>query len=71
MLKRVDTAVYTSIEAVGDGSFGGSLVFGMAEDGLDYSASNPEELTDDITAQLDDFKQQIIDGTIVVPDTPA
>ena len=71
MLKRVDTAVYTAIEGVGSGTFGGSLVFGMAEDGLDYSASNPDELTSDITAQLDEFKQQIIDGEIVVPDSPA
>jgi basic membrane lipoprotein Med (substrate-binding protein (PBP1-ABC) superfamily) len=43
----------------------------MAEEGLDYSQSNPEELTADITAQLDEFKQQIIGGEIVVPDSPA
>ncbi len=71
MLKRVDTAVYTAIAGVGDGSFGGSLVFGMAEEGLDFATSNPEQLTDDIVTQLDDFKAQIIDGTIVVPDVPA
>jgi basic membrane protein A and related proteins len=70
MLKRVDVAVYNSIEAVGSGTFGGSQVFGMAEDGVDYADSNPEQLTADITEQLDEFKQQIIDGTIVVPDTP-
>ena len=71
MLKRVDVAVYNAIQAVGEGSFGDSFVFGMAEDGVDYSTSNPDELTSDITEQLDEFKQQIIDGTIVVPDTPA
>jgi basic membrane protein A len=71
MLKRVDTAVYNAIQGVGDGTFGGSLVFGMAEDGLDYSKSNTEELTEDITAQLDEFKPLIIDGTIEVPETPA
>jgi basic membrane protein A len=71
MLKRVDVAVYNAIQAVGeDGEIGGSEVFGMAEDGVDYADSNPEELTADITEQLDEFKQQIIDGTIVVPDTP-
>jgi len=70
MLKRVDVAVFNSIEAVGAGSLGGSQVFGMAEDGVDYATSNPEELTADITEQLDAFKQQIIDGTIVVPETP-
>ena len=70
MLKRVDVAVYNAIEAVGAGNFGGSQVFGMAEGGVDYSTSNPEELTADITEQLDEFKQQIIDGTIVVRETP-
>jgi basic membrane protein A and related proteins len=70
MLKRVDVAVFNAIEAVGAGSLGSSQVFGMAEDGVDYATSNPEELTADITEQLDEFKQQIIDGTIVVPDTP-
>jgi len=70
MLKRVDVSVYNAIEAVGNDSFGGSQVFGMAEDGVDYATSNPEQLTSDITEQLDAFKQQIIDGTIVVPETP-
>ena len=70
MLKRVDVAVYNAIQAQGEGSFGGSQVFGMAEDGVDYATSNPDQLTADITEQLDQFKQQIIDGTIVVPDTP-
>ena len=70
MLKRVDVAVFNAIEAVGAGSLGGSQVFGMAEDGVDYATSNPEELTADITEQLDEFKQQIIDGTIVVRETP-
>ena len=70
MLKRVDVAVYNAIQAEGEGNFGGSQVFGMAEDGVDYATSNPEALTADITEQLDQFKQQIIDGTIVVPDTP-
>ena len=70
MLKRVDVAVFNSIEAVGAGSLGSSQIFGMAEDGVDYATSNPEELTADITEQLDGFKQQIIDGTIVVPETP-
>ena len=72
MLKRVDTAVYNAIEASERGTFeGGSLVFGMAEDGLDYSQSNPEQLTADIIEQLDAFKAQIIDGTITVPEAPA
>jgi basic membrane protein A len=72
MLKRVDTAVYNSIQAVGDGSFEpGGVVFGMADEGVDYSQSNTAELTDDIVSQLDDYKAQIIDGSITVPEDPA
>jgi basic membrane protein A len=72
MLKRVDTATYNAIQQVGDASFTpGGVVFGLTEDGLDYSKSNTAELTADITAKLDEFKQQIIDGTIVVPESPA
>ena len=37
----------------------------------DACQSNPEQLTSDIVEQLDEFKAQIIDGTIVVPDTPS
>ncbi|HKE53790.1 MAG TPA: BMP family ABC transporter substrate-binding protein [Actinomycetota bacterium] len=73
MLKRVDVAVYNAVQAVGDGKFEstGSQVFGMAEGGVDYATSNPEQLTSDITEQLDKYKQQIIDGTIVVPEKPS
>jgi basic membrane protein A len=70
MLKRVDVATYNVIKQTGEGSFvTGPQVFGLAEDGLDFSTSNPE-LTQDIIDQMNDYKQQIIDGTIVVPDDP-
>jgi basic membrane protein A len=73
MLKRVDTAVRDAIAAVSEGTFQGATaqVFGLAEQGVDYSQSNAEILTPDIVAKLDEFKQQIIDGTIVVPEDPA
>ena len=72
MLKRVDTAVHDAIQQVGEGSLAaGNTVFGMAEGGVDYSKSNTDLMTDDMIAQLDDLKQQIIDGTITVPDTPS
>ena len=71
MLKRVDTAVYNSIQQVGDGSFvAGPQVFGLAEKGLDYSKSNTAEMTQDIIDQLEAFRQQIISGDIVVPEDP-
>jgi basic membrane protein A len=71
MLKRVDTAVHDAIEAQGgDGLDAGGQVFGMAEGGVDYSKSNTELMTEDITTEVDDLKQQIIDGAITVPETP-
>jgi basic membrane protein A and related proteins len=71
MLKRVDTAVYDTISAMGEGNFtAGASVFGMAEEGVDYSTSNPTELTQDIIDQLEAFRAKIISGEIVVPTDP-
>lgn len=69
MLKRVDVAVFNTIEAHVNGEFtAGANVFGLADDGVGYSTSGG--FIDDITDQLEDYKQQIIDGDIVVPTTP-
>ena len=71
MLKRVDTAVYNAIEQVGSASFApGATVFGLAEEGLDFSTSNTAELTQDIIDQLEEFRTQIIAGDIVPPEDP-
>jgi basic membrane protein A len=71
MLKRVDTAVYDAISQTAEDNFTtGFQVFGMAEEGVDYSKSNTEELTEDIIAEVDGYKQQIIDGEITVPEAP-
>jgi basic membrane protein A len=72
MLKGVDVALYNTISAVIDGTVkGGPQVFGLAEEGVDFAASNPELLTEDIVTQLNDFKEQIISGEIVIPEEPA
>jgi basic membrane lipoprotein Med (substrate-binding protein (PBP1-ABC) superfamily) len=39
-------------------------VFGIAEDGISYATSNPELLTEDIVAAIEEYKAQILDGTI-------
>ena len=75
MLKRVDTAVYDTIKAVSEDNFTtGFQVFGLAEDGVDYAVNefndNDQLLSSDIQAKLDEYKQQIIDGEITVPDKP-
>jgi basic membrane protein A len=75
MLKRVDTAIYNAIKQTADDAFEpGTQVFGLAEDGVDYAVNefndNDDLLSQDIQDQLDEFKQQIIDGDIKVPTEP-
>jgi len=71
MVKHVDTAVYDVIKEATEGNFThGTRVFGLKEGGVDYATSNTALLTPDIKAKLDAYKQQIIDGTITVPDQP-
>lgn len=70
MIKRVDVAVFETIRAVNDGTFeGGVRVFDLASNGVGYSTTGGH--IDDIVDQLETFRQQIIDGEIEVPDTPA
>ncbi len=69
MLKRVDVSVYDTIKAQVDGMFaGGFQLFDLSVDGVGYSTSGG--FVDDIAADLDAFKAQIISGEIVVPTTP-
>jgi basic membrane protein A and related proteins len=71
MLKRVDTAGFEAIRDQVEGSFqSGFQSFGLAEEGVDYATSNPDLLTPDIQAELDTFKEQIINGEITVPEEP-
>jgi len=71
MLKRVDVAVYQATQAVIDGTFtAGNTVYDLSVDGVGYSTTG-DFLTADQIAQIEKFKAQIIDGTIVVPTVPA
>jgi basic membrane protein A and related proteins len=72
MLKRVDTAVHDTIEAVANDEFEpGFRTFGLAEAGVDYADSNPDLLTEEMQAAMDEAKQAIIDGEITVPEEPS
>ncbi len=71
MLKRVDTAVYNAIKQTGEGNYvTGFQVFGLADDGVGYSQSNEEALTPEVIEVVDGYAEQIINGDIVVPETP-
>lgn len=66
MLKKVDVAVYDFISTVVDGNFApGTVTYDLEKDGVGYSTTGGA--IDDITDKLDDYKQQIIDGSITVP----
>jgi basic membrane protein A len=68
--KKVDQAVYSTIQDAANGDFqgGGVSVFGLAEDGVGPGEFNSDVTTED-KQKLDEIKQQIIDGDITVPDT--
>src|SRR5436190_8863461 len=72
MIKRVDTATDDTIEAVADGSFKGGKdeVFDLKSDGIGYSTSNTQLMTQDIINTVNQYKQKILSGQIVPPDTP-
>lgn len=69
MLKRVDVAVFEIISAQVNGDFdSGNVVYDLSVDGVGYSTSGG--FVDDIVPQLEDFREQIVAGDIVVPTDP-
>jgi basic membrane protein A len=69
MLKQVDVATFDFIKAVSEGKFtAGTKVYDLKAGGVGYSTTGGK--IDDIKAKLDGYKQQIIDGKIVVPTKP-
>ena len=70
MLKKVEVAVFDTIERVANGeSVGGAVTnYNLEADGVAYSTSGG--YIDDIVDQLEELKAQIISGEIEVPTTP-
>ena len=64
MLKRVDVAVYDTIEEFTERRARGrpGRSFDLANDGVGYSTTGGH--VDEIAGQLEELKQQIIDGEI-------
>jgi basic membrane protein A len=70
MVKRVDVAVFDFLSSVAEGEVeAGPRVYDLEQGGVDYSTSGGK--VDDIKTQLDELKQQIIDGEIEVTDPTA
>jgi basic membrane protein A len=69
MIKRVDVAVFEFVNAaISDSITAGPTTYDLSVDGVGYSTSGG--FVDDITDDLDAFKEQIINGDIVVPTEP-
>lgn len=71
MLKRVDEAVFATIEEAKAGKFSGGVKrFGLANKGVGYSTDqyNEKILTPSVRQRADELKAEIIAGKIVVPD---
>ena len=69
MLKKVDVATFDFIKSLTQGKFvAGNKIYDLKANGVAYSTTGGK--IDDIKAKLDAYKQQIIDGKIVVPTKP-
>jgi basic membrane protein A and related proteins len=72
MVKGVDNAVFDAIRKVKDGTFtGGIYQYGLAEQGVGYiyDKNNAKLIPPDVHARLEQLRQEIITGRIVVPST--
>ena len=71
MLKKVEASLLHCLHAVRNNTFKGEVItFDLAKGGVDYSDTNPA-LGEDIVARLEEIKQQIINGAIMVAATNA
>jgi basic membrane protein A len=71
MLKRVDVAVFNAFNDAKNDSFtGGTVVMGVAEDGVGYSLDehNAPLITAEMKAAVEGAKAGIIAGDIVIHD---
>jgi basic membrane protein A len=71
MLKRVDKAVFSTIEDLKNNKFSAGVVrYGLKDKGVDYSVDkfNEKLITADEKKKLESIKEDIINGKIKVPD---
>ncbi|WP_042200126.1 BMP family lipoprotein [Paenibacillus camerounensis] len=69
MIKRVDEAVKRVSQQVVDGTFKGgtTTVLTLKDNGVGLPETSKANVSAEILAKVEEYKQQIIDGTIVVP----
>jgi basic membrane protein A len=72
MVKGVDNAVFDAIRKVKEGTFvGGIYQYGLAEQGVGYiyDKNNEKLIPPDVHARIEQLRQDIVAGRIVVPST--
>ena len=70
MMKRVDTAAYDACKAVAENTFkGGVYSYSLANNGVGLPDENPN-LTEDVLATVEEYKQKVLDGEITIEDAP-
>lgn len=70
MVKKVDVAVFQTVESVTRGRFqGGVREFGLEQDGVDfvYDDNNRDRISPEVARRLEALRQEIISGAIEVP----
>jgi len=71
MLKKVETSLVYALKSVQNKTFKGEvIVFDLKADGVGYSTTNPA-MSNDIKAELERIKQQIVSGQIQIAATHA
>lgn len=69
MLKKLDSCAYHAITSVVENTYTGeNQVLGLTDGGVDYTLEDSNvEVSEDIVAQIEALKEQIIAGEIQVP----
>jgi basic membrane protein A len=68
-VKRVDVSVFDTIEAAVEDSFsGGDVTFNLEDGGVEIGTTS-DEVPQEVLDEIEDLRQQIIDGDIEVPAT--
>jgi len=68
-MKRVDSALYDVSKKLSEGTFEGgtTVTYGLAEGGVDIAPTTEKNVPADVLTFVNEEKQKIIDGEIVVP----
>lgn len=69
MVKKVDEAVYQISKSLAEGNFpaGQVTLMGLKENGVDIAPTSDKNVAADVLAKVEEYRQKIINGEIVVP----